>query len=423
LVLVIWLGATGQQLSAQTQDLTGQIDPDLDDSALLQWDNYPNLAGKSLFIWLAELHNADPTVRATAARNLAATPAPLHIIVVPFLLGALEDKVMRVWFTAAESLRWIGQPAVKPMIAKLKHKDAKVRLLAVVAIRLAYQTQEEDVPQLAVGPLLGALRDPSPKVRAAAARALGLCDQWAHQTLPYLLVSLYDRDANVREAAVGSLGWQALRPDIVVPRLIYLLCDPVKSVRQAAADALSRFGPNAAPAVPALIKAEIQGKANTVWTLGSIGPRAAPAVPLLVQRLRVYSKDGWWFESVGYLNALGKIGPSSKPALPWIEKAMQAEPAEIRVRAAAALWQIEPKRGSQALNAMIAALQKEGWKVQPLVQREIRDKGWAVHVLVKPHLVAPPSSGFGGFGNLQLDWPAFNPFDPKEDQGAQRRLR
>src|SRR5262249_21150494 len=142
-------------LRAQTQDIQGQLSPSLE--------------GKSLLVWLVELKDLDPSVRANAAFNLAAAPEELRGVVAPWLLSALHDKDWDVRASAAIALQGMPEAAVQPLIGKLRHADAEVRMLA--AQTLGYM--DPDPARAALVPLTMRLRDTSPKVRAAAARALG----------------------------------------------------------------------------------------------------------------------------------------------------------------------------------------------------------------------------------------------------------
>ena len=83
--------------------------------------------------------------------------------------------------------------------------------------------------------------------------------------------------------ALSRIGAEA------VPALIAALRDPDAPVRLQAARALSRIGPEAAPAVPALTAAlsdhDVLVRRNAARALGQIGPAAKHAVPELIRAL------------------------------------------------------------------------------------------------------------------------------------------
>jgi HEAT repeat protein len=111
----------------------------------------------------------------------------------------------------------------------------------------------------AVDTLRGALQSDEPVVRREALRALGKLRERAsidpQVVIPLLLKLLEDPDAAVRHVAVTYLGIVRDRPGEEVQGLIRALQDPDAEVRQAAALALSSYGLDAEPAVPALTKA------------------------------------------------------------------------------------------------------------------------------------------------------------------------
>jgi HEAT repeat protein len=111
----------------------------------------------------------------------------------------------------------------------------------------------------AVAPLRDALQSDEPAVRREALRALGKLRERAsidpQIVVPLLLESLKDSDPQVRKVAATYLGIVRDRPQEAVAGLIEALQDQQPDVRQAAALALSSYGLDAEPAVPALTKA------------------------------------------------------------------------------------------------------------------------------------------------------------------------
>jgi HEAT repeat protein len=130
-----------------------------------------------------------------------------------------------------------------------------------------------------------------------------------------------------------------------------------------AGDALVKFGPLAAPAVPAMtarltgappqpatkpkpaegdaaaILAEIQSRGRRVMPariLGRIGPAAKPAVAPLAAMLS--SPDKW--ERSAAAEALGDLGLLAKEAAPALAKATQDAEPDVRLRAALALGRV-----------------------------------------------------------------------------------
>lgn len=111
----------------------------------------------------------------------------------------------------------------------------------------------------AVQPLRDAMRSDEPAVRREALRSLGKLRERAsidpQIVIPLLLESLKDSDASVRHVAVTYLGIVRDQPKDEVAGLIGALADSEADVRAAAALALSSYGLDASPAIPALTKA------------------------------------------------------------------------------------------------------------------------------------------------------------------------
>ena len=111
--------------------------------------------------------------------------------------------------------------------------------------------------QSALYPLLSVLADSNAPNRELAAGAIsllqGLSKQSAEAAVQSLLPLLNHSNVFLSLNAVGALGNLATLPDQVVPALTSQLSNPEPSMRYSAALALSKFGTNAAAAIPALL--------------------------------------------------------------------------------------------------------------------------------------------------------------------------
>lgn len=118
---------------------------------------------------------------------------------------------------AHEELVHIGKPALEPLIAALKDKDAKVRWLAVSA--LTDIGDERAVESVSVA-VIAALKDDDTDERLRAAVHLG--ENPDARAVEPLIAALKDKDANVRMEAVSALGdigdERAVDPLIIVLR-------------------------------------------------------------------------------------------------------------------------------------------------------------------------------------------------------------
>ena len=166
---------------------------------------------------------------------------------------------------------------------------------------------------------------------------------------------LGDADADVRWAAVGALSRIGPAAADAVPALIEALRDTTEVIGKAAAEALGRIGPAAVDGVPALIAALSDDneaiRVAAVGALGRIGPAAADAVPALIEAL---SDDNDAIR-VAAAKALSRIGLAAGDAVPALIEALRDAHAGVRKAAAEALGWIGPAAGD-AVPALIEAL-------------------------------------------------------------------
>ena len=139
---------------------------------------------------------------------------------------------------------------------------------------------------------------------------------------------------------------------------------PERQGRRDAALALSELGPEAAPAVPALINALEDGDTqvwfHSVTALARIGSAAKPAIPALLEDLKSGGRRGAnakWYRSA---YALGNMGPTS---LAELTVALTDSHAGVRAGVAKALgWLAE--EAAVAIPDLIALLQDEEEEVR-----------------------------------------------------------
>ena len=120
-------------------------------------------------------------------------------------------------------------------------------------------------------------------------------------------------------------------------------------VRWKALDALAKLGPNAAPAVPALIqRLESEDRYRVIGVLGAIGPSAASAAPALLNCLahtlsiedKLYRDEST--EAIAIIETLVKIGATGSDTVRLLRKALKDQVSTIRYFSAHALGEIGP---------------------------------------------------------------------------------
>jgi len=169
----------------------------------------------------------------------------------------------------------------------------------------------------------------------------------------------------VRFQALESL--QALAPgsNSAFRKMIAMLEDPDFQVQQAAIRALGTVGPQAADAVPFLIRdLEREGMRDIATeTLGKIGPAARDAVASLMEGLQAPEQH---IQSLS-AEALGGIGDAARPAIPDLIQMLQQGNVWDRISAAKGLGGIGIRS-----EATLAALNQAMGDDYPEVQRAAR---------------------------------------------------
>ena len=118
-----------------------------------------------------------------------------------------------------------------------------------------------------------------------------------------------------------------------------MLRGPNPAAQAQGAFGLSRLGPEARAAVPALIaalKKDRLVRKNAALALGQIGPGARDAVPALSEALG----DSEWAVRRQAALALGQIGPEARKAIPALQKVSRDPDPLVRQSAQKALKQI-----------------------------------------------------------------------------------
>jgi HEAT repeat protein len=190
--------------------------------------------------------------------------------------------------------------------------------------------------------LVKQLRGTDTAAREKAAAALEKLGPEAKAALPDLIAALKADDVTVPPLVVQVLAGMG---SAAVGDLTEALAD--KQARLHALRALKRIGPDARPAVSALIdvvKTDLAPSSPSCTeaceALGRIGPAAREAVPVLIDAAKL--KAAGSSVRLQATIALGRIGPAAREAVPVLVEAVK-EPAyrgPLRWHAAATLGQI-----------------------------------------------------------------------------------
>jgi HEAT repeat protein len=167
-------------------------------------------------------------------------------------------------------------------------------------------------PDEPISELLRGLKSPLPVFRAKAARALAKHGPVGSDVFNQLLALTSDPEQVVRESAVQGLTGFGLH---ALSAFVKLLGHTCKYVRRNAVWGLAKLGPDARPALPALLPilkdADPRTATGAAQALGAIGRTAADAVPALAEAMRGTNVVLCRMAA----KALSQIGPPSLPTL------------------------------------------------------------------------------------------------------------
>ncbi len=298
---------------------------------------------------LAEaLGHQDAEVRheaAQALRAIGAKAAPA----VPELITALDDEQVGVQLPSVLALGSIG-PAAKDALEKISSlKESDDQLLQVCALWAIEKIDpnEERLKTETAPVLVNLLLNENQAVRNAAALAVLQLEPGADVVGP-LFTEAYGKASEGAQAdmidAAASLGGE------VVPRLVVGLGNP--NGRQQAIQILGRIGPDAAEAVPELLKHVDDPnpaiRADLFITPGHIRPAANAATEAATNALQDSEEE----VQSSAVYALGRIQPDDAACVDAITKLMESDNPRLTTVCAWALVRIDPENGDNYRRAI-----------------------------------------------------------------------
>lgn len=246
----------------------------------------------------------------------------------PGWTGAKVDETKDVW-------SFLSDPAWHEIKARVLEK----------------KQEPSEIPKL-----IRSLKHADKTTRSDAADALAEIGPLTPEVVPALLEALSDSETDY-PAAMG-LAAMSLQDESIVPGLIEILRTKKGKESYWAAVALEKIGlENAKAAIPLMIT-ELGSvgdiRITAAKALAGAGPDAAEAVPQLVKLTA--TGDSW--ECKCAVIALGRIGPQAHEALGPL-RAMFDSGHEYRMDVARALWKIDPAQSPRIVPALIAELESQ----------------------------------------------------------------
>jgi HEAT repeat protein len=245
-----------------------------------------------------------------------------------------------------------AQPRARPAVAcllgqLLDSANGKVRQYAA---RLLGQMGRSG--ELVRDDLAKALRDADDDVARYAAVALSKMGDV--RAVPFLKERLARGDTHgLLLHAIKRYGKAAKD---TIPLLRKLLDRSTGNIRVLAAHALGLMGEESTGAVPEVTELlwDKRSGAGAAWALMQWGPLARNAVPRIMDFLQEAGAES--SARLSAVKALGSMGLHARPALGVLERLLNDPWADLRVAAAAALWNITP-RAANVVPVITAALE------------------------------------------------------------------
>ena len=241
------------------------------------------------------LKTEDATARMKAANTLGFMRGSAADAV-PALVAALEDGYEPVRRNAIYALGAIGEPAVEPLVDALAAEKEAFDMEPILHICDAAHGLGA-IGVSAVPALMTALEDEHENVRASAAYALAEIGPVAAEAVDGLITLLTDESEEVRRHATSALGMIKEPVSKTVPALVRVLADREDTdLAFFAAQALTRIGPDAVEAIPALQEALVSESAYVRGFSSEALSRIGTAEAL--QALVPFLRTARWFNYV-----------------------------------------------------------------------------------------------------------------------------
>ncbi|MDE0424367.1 MAG: HEAT repeat domain-containing protein [Candidatus Poribacteria bacterium] len=245
---------------------------------------------------VAALKADDPNVRMKAASELGFIGGIDAAEAIPALVDALNDSYEPVRRNAIYALGAIGKPAVEPLIDALDSEKEAFEMEPILHICDPAHGLAA-IGASGVPALIAALKDERENVRASTVYALGEMGPVAAEAVDGLIALLTDESEEVRRHATSALGMIKVPVSKTVPALVRVLADREDTdLAFFAAQALTRIGPDATEAVPALREALLSDSAYVRGFSSEALSRIGTAEAL--QALVPFLRTARWFNYV-----------------------------------------------------------------------------------------------------------------------------
>ncbi len=374
-ITITWAGAQSQPKGLQPPPGGGINPTDKGDDKDLtpsksSKDNYiSSVGGRGLNEWMADLKNADPSVRERAIRAVV-------------MFGPLAS------------------PSIPTIIERTNDKDGSPRIRAVMALGMM-ELADRDIPKVVEALVRRISNEPQAVIRYQAMISLARFQPIdAKSAIPPLAKEVEDQNTwEIRKLAVSlltSLGYDDTKgPDpIALKGLITALKDPAIQVRQEAVFGLATIGRPADTALAASVKNAFTGLMNNpdkgiaIWANVGLINLDKPDGKLLANITKHLDDTRADVRTLA-ARALGTMGKLAEFSVPELSKALNDKEPEVQMTVIWALAMIGPASSKALPNLRELADNKK--TLEPVKQTAQMAIG---QISGKPEGTLAPKAGF-----------------------------
>lgn len=282
-----------------------------------------------------------------------------------------QTKAKNIQRRITSSIASVGPQATGALLVLLRHRELRLRRLAVETLSTIYSGRQKSPSELFSGAMMRAQN----KGKSLFEKELANGGSWGLGTATSKLVrpkgakclrafmqALQDSDDRVKSGAMYLLSRMKAEAAPAIPLLVGLLKSRRSYIRSDAAMALGGIGKEPQKVIPLLIEMLKQphrhDPIDIARALGAFGRPAAKATPVILQRLLRAKKElkghKKHIAGLNYIVSLGKIG---RGVLPFVTPWLQSKEKKKRLEALSIIRCLGPK--ARALSAVLQTLTKD----------------------------------------------------------------
>jgi HEAT repeat protein len=263
-----------------------------------------------------------------------------------------EDLILTGWWYSEKEARRVadaimGHPVppldIDELLADLQSSHWQERHVAA-----HHLGKDEQRCRVGAEALINALGDERPRVSRGIKESLV---SYGIAAVPLLKDALHSRNADHVVEVLEIISIMGSEAETLKPTLINLLDDPRPPVRVGAARSMVQVSVDRGEVVPHLVQLldKYGPERKVIELIGSAGPEAAPAVPALINHLWASHEERGRMNRAGataYALVFTRIGPVAEAAVPDLVRLMGYLPEDLRDSVCDSLFRDAPSNAS-----------------------------------------------------------------------------